>query len=143
MFDPEKWINQSWSDDNEQTVKIAGEEIRIRRLKGTQWEHYVRAASGKSEDSSVVVMLQYGLVKGFGQHTYEEMAKFYDACPVFADKIATAILEHTVDRMNAEQKVLEDAEKNSVATTTSLPSGDGVESTGKTPRPPESVEPNC
>ena len=132
MFDPKKWIQEAWNAQDSKTVNLAGEEILIRRLTGTQWEHYVRAVNGKSDDSSVVVMLQHGLVKTFGQYTYEEMAKFYDACPVFADKIAAAILEHTVERMDAEQKVLEDAEKNSVATIMPLPTGDGAESMGRT-----------
>jgi hypothetical protein len=132
MFDPKKWIQEAWNEKDGKTVQLAGEEIMIRRLKGTQWEHYVRAVNGKTDDSSVVVMLQYGLIKGFGLYTYEEMAKFYDECPVLADRIAAAILEHTIERMDAEQKVLEDAEKNSVPTTTPLPSGDGAESTGKT-----------
>jgi len=136
MFDPKKWIQEAWSENDTKTVRIAAEEVLIRRLKGTQWEHYVRAASGKSEDSSVVVMLQHGLVKGFGQYTYEEMAQFYDACPVLADKIAAAILEHTMQRMDAENKVLEDAEKNSAATTTPSLSGVGAGSTDKTPSQP-------
>jgi hypothetical protein len=132
MFNPKKWIQEAWNDKDTKTVNLAGEEIVIRRLTGTQWEHYVRAVNGKSDDSSVVVMLQHGLTKGFGRYTYEEMAKFYDACPVLADRIAAAILEHTIERMDAEQKVLEDAEKNSVLTTTPVPSGDGAESTDKT-----------
>ena len=137
MFDPQKWIEKSWNDDDTKTVKIAGEEVRIRRLKGTQWEQYARAANGKSEDSAIVVVLQHGLVKSFGQHTYEEMEKFYDACPVLADRLAAAILEHTAQRMDAEQKCLEDVEKNSLTTTTTSPSGDGAESTDKTHSPPE------
>jgi hypothetical protein len=56
---------------------------------------------------------------------------------VLADRIAAAILEHTIERMDAEQKVLEDAEKNSETTTTPLLSGDGAESTGKTRKKPE------
>jgi hypothetical protein len=71
------------------------------------------------------------------------MAKFYDANPVFADKIATVILEFTSQRMAAEQQALEDAEKNSEATRTKPSSEDGAESTGKTPEPPESAESNC
>ena len=134
-FDPQKWIQEAWYAQDSKTICLAGEEIVIRRLTGTQWEHYVRAVNGKSDDSSVVVMLQHGLMKAFGQYTYEEMAKFYDACPVLADKIAAAILEHTLERMDAEQKVLEDAEKNSATTTTPLPSGDGAESTDKTRKP--------
>jgi hypothetical protein len=136
MFDPKKWIQDAWNEKETKTVRIAGEEIMIRRLKGTQWEHYVRAVSGKSDDSSVVVMLQHGLIKEFGQYTYEEMARFYDTCPVLADKIAAAILEHTMERMDAEQKVLEDAEKNSALTTTPSPSADGAGSTDKTLNPP-------
>jgi len=132
MFDPKKWIQEAWNAEDTKTISLAGDEIVIRRLTGTQWEHYVRAVNGKSDDSSVVVMLQHGLVKTFGHYTYEEMTKFYDACPVLADKIASAILELTIGRMDAEQKVLEDAEKNSVATTTPLPTGDGAGSTGKT-----------
>jgi len=58
----------------------------------------------------------------------------YDPTP---DKIAAAILEHTLERMDAEQKVLEDAEKNSETTTTPLPTGDGVENTDKTHRSQE------
>jgi hypothetical protein len=134
-FDPKKWIQEAWNANETKSVNLAGEEIVIRRLTGTQWEHYVRAVNGKSDDSSVVVMLQHGLVKTFGQYTYEEMAKFYDACPVLADKIAAAILEHTLERMDAEQKVLEDAEKNSAVTTTPSPTDDGVESTDKTRKP--------
>jgi len=134
MFDPKKWIQQSWSDDDTKTVTIAGEAIRIRRLKGTQWEHYIRAVKGTTDEASVAVILQYGLVNGAGHyHTYEEMVRFYDACPVLADKIAAAILEHTMQRMNAENKVLEDAEKNSVMTTTPSPSDVGVVSSDKTP----------
>jgi hypothetical protein len=135
MFDPKKWIQEAWDAADSKSITLAGEEIQVRRLTGTQWEHYVRAVNGKCDDSSVVVMLQHGLVKPFGHYTYEEMAKFYDACPVLADKIAAAILEHTVERMDAEQKVLEDAEKNSVATTTTSPAGDGAESTDKTRKP--------
>ena len=133
-FNPQKWIQEAWNAQDTKCINLAGEEIMIRRLTGTQWEHYVRAVNGKSDDSSVVVMLQHGLVKTFGHYTYEEMAKFYDACPVLADKIAAAILELTIERMDAEQKVLEDAEKNSEATTTPLPTGDGAESTDKTRR---------
>jgi len=136
-FDPKKWIQEAWNATDTKSINLAGEEILIRRLTGTQWEHYVRAVNGKSDDSSVVVMLQHGLVKAFGHYTYEEMAKFYDACPVLADKIASAILELTIERMDAEQKVLEDAEKNSVLTTTPLPTGDGAESTDKTRKPPK------
>ena len=136
-FDPKKWIQEAWNAQDTKSISLAGEEIMIRRLTGTQWEHYVRTVNGKNDDSSVVVMLQHGLVKAFGQYTYEEMAKFYDACPVRADKIAAAILEHTMERMDAEQKVLEDAEKNSEPTTTPLPSGDGAESTDKTRKSPK------
>jgi len=66
MFNPETWIEKSWADDDSKVVKIAGEDVRIRRLNGTQWEQYARAVNGKSEDSAVAVVLQYGLVKGFG-----------------------------------------------------------------------------
>jgi hypothetical protein len=132
MFDPKTWIQKSWKDEDAKTVKIGGEEVRIKRLTGTQWEQYVRAVQGKSEDSPVPVVLQAGLVKGFGQYTYEEMVKFYDACPVLADKIAQEVLQYTAQRMDAEAKVLEEAEKNSEATTTASPSGDGAESTDKT-----------
>jgi len=143
-FDPKKWISQSWNnDDDTKMVEIAGEQAKIRRLKGTQWEHYVRAVNGRSEDSAMVLLLHYGLVNAFGQYTYEEMAKLYDACPVIADRLASAILEHTMHRMEAEQKVLEDAEKNSEPTPTPLPSGDGVESMGKTPKKPKSAVGNC
>ena len=142
-FDPEKWIKESWKSDDEKTIKIAGEDVRIRRLKGTQWEQYLRAASGRSEDSAMVVVLQHGLVKPFGQYTYEQMAKFYDASPVMADRIAGAILEFTNQQFDAELKVLEDAEKNSATTDTSLPSTDGAENTVKTHNPPSSAEQNC
>ena len=137
MFNPEAWIENSWNDDDTKIVQIAGEDVRIRRLNGTQWEQYVRAVNGKSEDSAVAVVLQHGLVKGFGQYSYDEMEKFYNACPVLADRIAGAIVEHTAQRMAVEQKVLEDAEKNSGTTTTPLPSGDGAGSTDKTPSPQE------
>ena len=66
-------------------MKIAGEEAKIRRLTGTQWEQYVRAASGRSDDSAMVIVLQHGLVKPFGNYTYEEMTKFYDAYSTLAD----------------------------------------------------------
>jgi hypothetical protein len=136
MFDPEKWVQKAWNDaDNTKTVTIAGEEVKIRRLNGTQWESYIRALHGKGEDSSVVLALQYGLVKGFGQYTYEQMAKFYDTNPVLADKVVQAIIEHTAERMAAENKVLEDAEKNSETTTTPPPSGDGAESMVETHNP--------
>jgi len=65
------------------------------------------------------------------------MKKFYNACPVLADRIAGAIVEHTVQRMAVEQQVLEDAEKNSGTTTTPLPSVDGAERTDKTHSPQE------
>ena len=142
-FDPEKWIRESCTSDDAKTVEVAGEEVKIRRLMGTQWEQYIHAVQGRNEASSVVTALQYGLVKGFGQYTYEEMEKFYNSCPMLADKIAVAILEHTQERFAAELKALEDAEKNSETTPTSLPSGDGVESTGKTPKKPKSAEQNC
>ena len=38
-------------------MKIAGEEAKIRRLTGTQWEQYVRAASGRSDDSAMVIVI--------------------------------------------------------------------------------------
>ena len=142
MFNPEAWIEKSWTDDDSQTVTIAGEEVRIRRLNGTQWEQYARAVNGKSEDSSIAVVLQHGLVKGFGQYSYDEMVKFYNACPVLADKIAGAIVEHTLERMTAEQKVLEDAEKNSAATIVPPSSGDGAGNTDKTLKPPASAGEN-
>jgi len=136
MFDPQKWILQSWNDDDTKMVKIAGEEMKIRRLKGTQFEHYARASAG-NEESAVAVVLQYGLVKGFGQYSYAEMLKFYDHCPVMADQIAAAILDHTMQRMQAEKQVLEDAEKNSEATLTPPPSGDGAENMVETHNPQE------
>jgi len=64
MFDPKRWIQEAWNAQDSKTICLAGEEIVIRRLTGTQWEHYVRAVNGKSDDSSVVVMLQHGLVNG-------------------------------------------------------------------------------
>jgi len=136
MFDPEKWIKQSWTEDETTTVKIAGEEVRIRRLKGTQWEQYIRAANGRSDDSAVVILLQHGLVRSFGQYTYEQMAQLYDACPVMADKIAGAILEQTMKLMEAEQRVLEDAEKNSEPTPAPPSIGDGAENMVETRNPP-------
>ena len=63
-FDPKKWIQEAWNAQDSKSISLAGEEIVIRRLTGTQWEHYVRAVNGKSDDSSVVVMLQHGLVNG-------------------------------------------------------------------------------
>ena len=142
-FDPKKWIQESWNEDDTKMMKIAGEEAKIRRLTGTQWEQYVRAASGRSDDSAMVIVLQHGLVKPFGNYTYEEMTKFYDACPILADRIAAAILEHTSHRMEAEQKVLEDAEKNSEKTSMLPSSEDGAESTDKTRKPPKSAEKSC
>ena len=138
-FDPQKWIQQSGSADDTKTVKIANEEIKIRRLNGVQWEHYVRIVNGKSDDSSIAVILQYGLVKGFGNYSYEDMVKFYNATPVLADRIASAIVELTLQRMEIETKILEDAEKNSERITTPLPCGDGVVSTDKTQEPQESA----
>ena len=136
-FNPETWIEKSWTDDDSQIVRIAGEEVRVRRLNGTQWEQYVRAVNGKSENSSIVIVLQHGLVKGFGQYSYDEMEKFYNACPVLADQIAGAVVEHTIQRMAVEQKVLEDAEKNSAVTIMPSPTGDGAGSTDKTRSPQE------
>jgi hypothetical protein len=133
MFDPKKWIEKSWDSDDTKMIKVAGEDAKIRRLKGTEWEAYHRAVHGQSNDSSVALVLQYGLVKAFGQYTYDEMVKLYDTCPVVADQIAGQILEFTSQRMNAEKQVLEDAEKNSVTTTTSPPTVDGAENTDKTP----------
>lgn len=134
MFDPEKWVKESWSADSDsKIIKVAGEDARIRRLKGTQWEQYLKAVHNKSDDSAVVIVLQHGLVKGFGQYTYEQMAKFYDSAPVLADQIASAILEFTLQCMEAEKKVLEEAEKNSAATTTPPPSEGGAENMDKTP----------
>ena len=141
-FDIKKWIQSPHHEDDTKTVKIAGEEIRIRRLNGTQWEQYMQAMNGRSADSVMVVVLQHGIVKPFGQYTYEEIAKFCNANPIFADKIATAILELTSERMIAEQQALEDAEKNSEMTDTSSPSDDGAESTDKIPKPPKSAEKN-
>ena len=143
MFDPKKWIENSWNEDDSKIVSIAGEKAKIRRLKGTQWEQFLRAKNGVSEDSPTAIVLQYGLAKGFGDYTYEEMAKFYDASPVLADQIAGLIVEHTLQRLDAERQALEDAEKNSGTTATPSPSGDGAENTVKTPRPPESAEENC
>ena len=142
MFDPEKYIKESWNSGNEKTVTVAGEEVRIRRLKGMQWEQYIRAAHGKSEDSAVVVILQHGLVKPFGHYTYEQMVKLYDACPVLADRLVGAILEFTTEQMEAERVALENAEKNSGATVTPSPSEGGVPSTVETPNPQESAEQN-
>ena len=143
MFDPKKWILESWNDDDSKMIRIAGDDIRIRRLKGTQWEQYIRAASGRSEDSAMVVVLQHGLVKPLGNYTYEEMVQFYDACPILADRIAAAILEHTTQRMEAEQQALEDAEKNSGPVPSPPSSGDGAASTDKTRKPPTSAEQSC
>jgi len=140
MFNPESWILKSGSDDDSKMVKIAGENIKIRRLNGSQWEQYMRAANGKSEDSAIAVVLQYGLVKGFGSYSYEEMVKFYDATPVLADKIAVAIVELTMQRMEIEKKALEDAEKNSETTSTPPSSDNGVESMDKTREQPESSD---
>lgn len=141
-FNPEKWIAQSHDSEDTKTITVAGETAKIRRLTGMQWEHYARALNGASDDSSIAVLLYYGLVKPHGQYTYEEMAKLYDTCPVVADKLAMAILEHTMQRMSAERKVLEDAEKNSETTPASPPSDDGAESMGKTLKKPKSAEPN-
>jgi hypothetical protein len=132
MFDPQKWIQQSWSDDDTKIVKIGADEAKIRRLKGSEWEQYMRAINGKTEDSSIAIVLQFGLVRAFGHYTYEEMLKLFDASPMVAEKLASKILDLTMERMSAEQKALEDAEKNSEATTTELPSGDGAEHTDKT-----------
>ena len=140
MFNPESWILKSGSDDDSKMVKIAGENIKIRRLNGSQWEQYIRAVSVKSEDSVVAVVLQYGLVKGFGSHSYEEMVKFYNATPVLADKIAAAIVELTMQRMEIENKALEDAEKNSETISTPPSSDNGVESMDKTHEQPESSD---
>src|SRR5215469_6778349 len=107
-FDPEKWIKESWNRDDTKTVKIAGQEVRIRRLKGTQWEQYLRAMSGRSDESPTIVVLQHGLVKPLGYYSYEQMAKLYDASPVMADRIVGAILEFTNQQMEVEQKALED-----------------------------------
>ena len=143
MFDPKKWILESWNDDDTKMIKIAGDDVRIRRLKGTQWEQYVRAASGRSEDSAMVITLQHGLVKPLGNYTYEEMVQFYDACPILADRIAAAILEHTTQRMEAEQQALEDAEKNSGHVPLPPSSEGGAASTDKTHKPPASAEQSC
>jgi len=136
MFDPQKYIQQSWSDEDTKIVKVGADEAKIRRLKGSEWEQYLRAVNGKTEDSSVAIVLQHGLVRPFGHYTYEEMVKLYDASPMVADKLASAILDLTMQRMSAEQKVLEDAEKNSETTPTPPPTGDGVENTDKTQEQP-------
>ena len=144
MFNPKEWIERSWNDEDTKIVKIAGEDANIRRLKGTQWEQYIRAVHGRSEESAVVVVLQHGLVnaKGFGSYTYDEMVKFYDACPTVADRLADLILKHTMQCMEAEQAALEDAEKNSETTHTKPSSDDGAESMDKTPNSPESADEN-
>jgi len=141
-FNPQKWIQQAWNQEDTKKIKIAGEEITIRRLSGTQWEAYMKATGSRSADSAVAFILQHGVVKAHGQYTYEEMAKFYDTNPVFADKIAVAILEHTSQRMAAEQQALEEAEKNSETIHTSPSSDDGAENTDKTPKPSKSAAKN-
>ena len=136
-FDPVKWIQQSGSTDNEKIVKVAGEEVRIRRLQGTEWERYLRATGGQSEDSAIVVLLQHGMCRPFGQYTYEQMEKFYNSCPMLADKIAGLIVEFSTQRYEAELQFLEDAEKNSETTESESPSTDGAESSVKTHEPQE------
>ena len=137
MFDPKKWMQSSWSDEDTKIIDIAGEKAKIRRLKGTHLEQYRRAVNGQNDDSAVAVILQHGLVRNFGNHSYEEMVQFYDNCPVLADRLAMMILDFTAQRMTVEQTALEDAEKNS-ATTPMLPSsGDGVGNTDKTHNPQE------
>ena len=136
MFDPQKYIQQSWSDEDTKIVKVGADEAKIRRLKGSEWEQYLRAVNGKTDDSSIAIVLQHGLVRPFGNYTYEEMLKLYDARPVVADKLASDILDLTIQRMTAEQKVLEDAEKNSEATPSPLSSGDGAENMDKTHEQP-------
>jgi hypothetical protein len=143
MFNPQEWIEKSWNDDDTKMVKIAGEEAKIRRLKGTQWEQYLRAAHSRNEESAVALVLQYGLVKGFGNYTYEEMAKFYDNCPALADQLAGMIVEHTIQCMEAEARALEDAEKNFEATATPSPSTDGAGCSVKTRKKQSQAEENC
>jgi hypothetical protein len=67
------------------------------------------------------------------------MVTFYNAAPVLADKIAGAIVEMTMQRMDAENRALEDAEKNSETTPTPASSGDGVVNTDSIPEQQESA----
>ena len=141
MFDPNKWV-QSPCDEDNKVVSIAGETIKIRRLNGSQWEHYVRNATGKWDGSAIALILQHGLVKGFGHYSYEEMVKFHDAAPVLADRIAEEIVALTLQRLEAESKILEDAEKNSETISMPLSEECGVENMDKTRKKQQSAEPN-
>jgi hypothetical protein len=132
MFDPKKWMRESHRADDVHTITISGEEIKIRALKGSEWEKFSKT-SNSPDSSGVATVLSAGLVKPFGSYSYDDMVKFYDACPIVADKIAGKIIELTIERLSKEQEVLEEQEKNSEMTDIPSPSDDGVENTVKTP----------
>jgi hypothetical protein len=141
MFDPKKWI-ESVPKIVDTTINVAGETIKIKRLTGIQWEHYVKISQNTTDESSIATVLHYGLINEQSadrRFTLQEMVEFADSCPARADKIASEILKITLAVIAEEEKAIKDSEKNSANPDTRLPSAVGVGTTDKTRAQPMPV----
>lgn len=118
MFDPQKWIDSAPKIEDA-SIEVGGENIKIRRLNGTQWEKYLKIANMPHESSTVFV-LDCGLVdeKTGKRFSTETIIQFCKACPALADKIGMQIVDMTIKAIQTEEKAFTESEKNSSETPT-------------------------
>lgn len=135
MFDPQQWIDSAPKNEDA-TVEVAGQKIKIRRLNGSQWEQYIRMYNHPKECMNAFV-LHCGLVneKTGGPYTLEQMTALYDASPVRASLLAEEILRVTNQVMEIEERLFEEAEKNSVKTGTKSRTDATAATPGSMPEP--------
>ncbi|GHT22452.1 hypothetical protein FACS189419_05040 [Planctomycetales bacterium] len=141
MFDPKKWIRESHEKNTVKRITIGGETADIRCLTSSQFNDIQEALRKQDFTNFNVLALQYGLCNSIGgSYSYQEMAQFYDACPLIADKIVSEIFEYHKACSEALLKEIEATEKNSVTTPSPQSIGGGVGNTDKTPDTPTLAE---
>lgn len=127
MFNPKLWI-ESVPEIYDHSFTLGDQCVKIRRLTGLQWEHFIKLRSDPAGESPTCMLLHYGLVNerdpGLDRFSIDEMTRFYEHCPVRADKIAVAILELTMSALAEEETIIEQAKKNSTKTDMPLSNDD-------------------
>ena len=129
MFNIKKWINSAPKLEDAEFV-FRGEKVKVRALRGNDWEKYVKTV-GNPEYNSASLVLYYGLIdeETGGRFALEDIEKLYEHYTAEAGELALKIIEMSRRIIAEENRVLEIAEKNSVSPSTDTSTSNGVGTT--------------
>lgn len=125
-FDMNRWLQSAPAPEDHETMFL-GESIKIRALRGADWEEYIRLRDGSKPGCLSEAVLYHGIVgPNSGKYSRDEIQKLFHAYTAPCAMLMQEILVLTDSVLEAEYTTEQEMEKNSETTGTAEPSTGGA-----------------